>query len=209
MAGVTGVRVPPQWVPLAELAYWVRVVFDLEGDAALRRLILELRRGPNFRILWPEGPGIVQGGGWEKFPPEITSPDWETGVFIVGPRDVPGITPSRYRIKVRWEAVEIAVPRLWAQLRREGRLDIPAPVPQGPVKPPRLTLTPRQRLADTLTSLHGEGVDIHDPASVDNLHTRALAKAKIKASKATFESALADARFLNPIKFPHDGNDGS
>jgi len=84
------------------------------------------------------------------------------------------------------------------------------PEPKGPAKPPRLT--PRQRLADALTSLHKEGVDIHSPPGpIDSLHTRAMDKAKIKASKATFERALADARRVPsiPSSSLNEGNEGS
>jgi hypothetical protein len=78
-----------------------------------------------------------------------------------------------------------------------------------PAKPPRRTL--RECLADALISLHGEGVDIQVPASVDDLRFLSMEKAEIKnASKPTFERALKDARnAINSIKPHHDGDDGT
>jgi hypothetical protein len=96
-------------------------------------------------------------------------------------------------------------PKALTDGRKRPALPAPAPALKGPAKPPRRTS--RQRLADALTSMHGEGDDIHSPASIEGLRTSAMGKAGIKvASKTTFERALRDARAsvisVNSVKFP-------
>jgi hypothetical protein len=82
---------------------------------------------------------------------------------------------------------------------------------ETPTEPRRTT---RRQLKDALILLHGDGVDIRSPTStVEALHTEVETKFKIKASKATFERALsdarADARSIVSIKFPQKGDDGT
>jgi hypothetical protein len=193
---VTGGQIPPLWVPLAELAWWVRDMHDLT-ESEIRDVVVDLRGDPSrFRVSFR--PGVERAvTDWKDW-----VVDWEAGT-VRGNRhpDGPG-----FALEVSWDAVAGAVVRLRMRQRREAARAL-APGPPGRSQVPRRTQ--RQVMADVLASLHQRGVDIVSPESVGRLHTRAMEEAKIRVSKATFERALADARSLISINFPHEGDEGT
>jgi hypothetical protein len=114
-AGVTGDKplplIPPLWVPLAEVAWWLQKMHRLT-ESKIRDVVVDLRRIPmNFQV---DDEIITGWGGWEV--------DWEVG-RARWKQDPDGID---YPLQVSWGAATDAVKRM---RREQLALQAPAPGP--------------------------------------------------------------------------------
>ncbi len=210
MTGDDPQQIPPLWVPLPELPWWVRHVHGIEGGDVVRYLVLELRRGPYCRIVTlGHHRRIIQSGEWDKLP-QSASVDWNAGYVLFGD------PPLHWPIEVLWQEVEELVPlwrsRQWASVRRES---VPiSPKTAKTSKPKRIT--PREQLITELILLHDKGIGLWGPVPHKDLQTRVREQLTQKGktspfSQSTFDRALIEARAKiacrapsTSVKFPHE-----
>jgi hypothetical protein len=112
---VTGAPIPPDWVPLPELARWLRDMYGLT-ESEIRDVVVYVRPLPfHFRIPSADEDEILMSwNGWRV--------DWDVGCARWKEADYP--------LEVSWDAVRGAVTRM----RRE-QLALPAPAPDPSQNP--------------------------------------------------------------------------
>jgi hypothetical protein len=206
--------IPPMWVPLADLAWWVSRVHGLEGDAVLRYLVLELRRGPHLRVVWPPptGPQIVQSWDWATF--HLGKVEWDAGHVLLDPLDDSDDPPRRYSIEALWEAVEETVrwsrnplKRLSAPVSQVAPKASPESEPASPRRGRRpkynwdgVMVKVLQKLQDDGAPVDGDGGQaeferfVADLFSPDNCPTESVIRDRVRGIIEAFRRNLYEGR---------------